>query len=368
VAQIFLSYSRTDLDAARVIAGSLATRGHHVWWDKNISGGAKFAAEIEQALNAADVVMVLWSAASVASPWVLDEAAEGRDTGRLLPVALDNCKPPLGFRQYQTIAVPGAPPDAAIDEIHNAIAARSAAEPSAAVDKPSIDPNGVEAHCARALQLEEQGRFDEAQREIDSALGVEPDSVIANREAARLLYLQGRARDAISFAEKAVAAAKSEHESAALLISCYRATNNDAGMKRAAELALSRAEHLIAGGSATGTEFASAAKGLAALGHRDRARKWVRKARNMDPGNLPMHYDLAATLAAFLDDHDAAIDVLEPFVERASNRAQLQLIEADPDWDSLRDSRDFKSLAARARKRVEALEATAAPSPGIEIG
>jgi tetratricopeptide (TPR) repeat protein len=34
---------------------------------------------------------------------VRDEAAEGRDRGKLIPVALDAAKPPMGFRQFQTI-------------------------------------------------------------------------------------------------------------------------------------------------------------------------------------------------------------------------------------------------------------------------
>ena len=32
-----------------------------------------------------------------------DEAAAGRDTGRLVPVTLDGTAAPLGFRQFQTI-------------------------------------------------------------------------------------------------------------------------------------------------------------------------------------------------------------------------------------------------------------------------
>jgi TolB-like protein/Tfp pilus assembly protein PilF len=34
---------------------------------------------------------------------VQDEAAEGRDTGKLIPIMLDGNRPPLGFRQFQTI-------------------------------------------------------------------------------------------------------------------------------------------------------------------------------------------------------------------------------------------------------------------------
>ena len=39
----------------------------------------------------------------IESAWVQDEAAEGLEGSRLVPVALDGIKPPLGFRQYHTM-------------------------------------------------------------------------------------------------------------------------------------------------------------------------------------------------------------------------------------------------------------------------
>ena len=107
MAAVFLSYDRRDSKRARTIAGSLEKSGHSVWWDLHVRGGAQFGKVIEEALKRADVVVVLWSSNSVESAWVRDEAAVGRDTGRLIPVALDKTEPPLGFRQYQTIDLMG---------------------------------------------------------------------------------------------------------------------------------------------------------------------------------------------------------------------------------------------------------------------
>ena len=361
MAQIFLSYSRRDADAAKALASGLSARGHEVWWDKNISGGSEFAAEIEQALNAADIVMVLWSSVAVKSPWVLDEAAEGRDTGRLLPIALDDCKPPLGFRQYQTIFVVRTRPEAAIEDILQALVRKTAGRDAALTfdqQAPPIDPDSAEAHCATARQLAEAGKHDEAQGEIELALSIDPNAGEANAQAARLIYAQGRAADAIGYCERAVATMKYDHECASLLISCHQAVQNGTALKQAAELTVARAEQAIASGLSMGPAFASGAKGLAAMGHLDRARKWLRKALNVDPGNLPMRYNVAATLAGYLNDGEAAIDVLEPFVEHVNDRTQLHLLETDPDWSPIAQSRGFQSLLARARKRVEALEAT----------
>jgi len=103
MASVFLSYSRDDTDRARPLAAALEKAGHSVWWDLNVRSGAQFSKVIEEALKAADAVVVLWSMHSVDSPWVRDEAAAGRDSGRLVPVTVDGTEPPLGFRQFQTI-------------------------------------------------------------------------------------------------------------------------------------------------------------------------------------------------------------------------------------------------------------------------
>lgn len=103
MAGVFLSYDHDNAAKARSIALALEKAGHSVWWDLHVRSGSQFSKVIEESLNAADVVVVLWSKHAVDSAWVRDEAAFGRDTGRLVPVTLDGTEPPLGFRQFQTI-------------------------------------------------------------------------------------------------------------------------------------------------------------------------------------------------------------------------------------------------------------------------
>ncbi|MET0656261.1 MAG: TIR domain-containing protein [Pseudoxanthomonas sp.] len=111
---MFLSYSRADQAVARQLAQALEQAGMQVWWDTLIEGGAAFARSIEAALSASDAVIVLWSKNSIASDWVLDEAARGRDMKKLVPLSIDGTEPPLGFRQYQSITL--APAQSRIDE------------------------------------------------------------------------------------------------------------------------------------------------------------------------------------------------------------------------------------------------------------
>ena len=94
MSRVFLSYAREDIDAARELAEQIAHAGHDVWWDRHLHGGSRFVAEIDKALKDAEAVVVLWTAASVESAWVQDEAAEGRDKGRLVPASLGSAKPP----------------------------------------------------------------------------------------------------------------------------------------------------------------------------------------------------------------------------------------------------------------------------------
>lgn len=107
MSQVFVSYSHRDTGRAKAIAKALQTAGHEVWWDGDIRGGTRFGKEIDQALSKADAVVVLWSSSSIESAWVQDEAAEGRDSDRLVPILINDCKPPLGFRQYQSIDLTG---------------------------------------------------------------------------------------------------------------------------------------------------------------------------------------------------------------------------------------------------------------------
>jgi TolB-like protein/Flp pilus assembly protein TadD len=100
---IFLSYARADYGPAGKLIKALQGAGFNVWWDSLIEGGATFAKSIETALANCNAVVVVWSASSVESDWVRDEAAKGRDSRKLVPVTLDGTAPPLGFGQYHAI-------------------------------------------------------------------------------------------------------------------------------------------------------------------------------------------------------------------------------------------------------------------------
>jgi hypothetical protein len=105
MADIFISYGREDRDHADRVAAVLERQGWSVWWDRKVLGGDTFGRTIERAMDDARCIIVLWSASSVESGWVKDEAAEGARRNVLVPVLIGDVEIPLGFRQIHAVAL-----------------------------------------------------------------------------------------------------------------------------------------------------------------------------------------------------------------------------------------------------------------------
>jgi hypothetical protein len=101
VANVFVSYARRDRERVVALVTALEHEGLSVWWDPNLVPGKRFRDIIARELDAADSVVVVWTAASIQSDYVQDEAEEARERGVLVPTLLEPVKPPAGFRQVQ---------------------------------------------------------------------------------------------------------------------------------------------------------------------------------------------------------------------------------------------------------------------------
>lgn len=104
---IFLSYTEQDRDTARQIAEVLGSAGWSVWWDRRIPAGETWRNVLEHALEEMRCMVVLWSAKSIESEWVYEEASEGRRQGKLVPVLIEKVRPPAGFREIQAADLTG---------------------------------------------------------------------------------------------------------------------------------------------------------------------------------------------------------------------------------------------------------------------
>lgn len=113
MSDIFLSYARDDETRARALAAALTRLGWSVWYDRALIPSEEFDERIEQELDAARCVIVIWSRASIKSKWVRAEAEAADNQGKLIPVAFDfGIVPPLRFRQlnYAKLSSPALEP------------------------------------------------------------------------------------------------------------------------------------------------------------------------------------------------------------------------------------------------------------------
>ena len=107
MADIFISYAREDRSRAELLAKSLKNQGWSVWWDRKIPAGKRFSEVIEEELNTARCVIVLWSIASIKSDFVQTEAAEGAERNILVPAIIDEVKIPFEFKRINAADLTG---------------------------------------------------------------------------------------------------------------------------------------------------------------------------------------------------------------------------------------------------------------------
>lgn len=101
MADVFVSYARGDQPLAERIARHLIGAGFTAWWDGDLLPHESFANVIQQEIQGARAVLVIWSETGARSQWVRAEAELARAEGKLIQVVVDLCTIPLPFNQYQ---------------------------------------------------------------------------------------------------------------------------------------------------------------------------------------------------------------------------------------------------------------------------
>ena len=116
MADVFVSYARSDKERVAPLVSALEAEGLSVWWDPAIAAGQQFDDQIEAEMNTARSVLAIWTPTSVASRWVRGESREAADRGILVPVRFDGARLPMDVRALHTIDLdnwgndPASPP------------------------------------------------------------------------------------------------------------------------------------------------------------------------------------------------------------------------------------------------------------------
>ena len=221
----------------------------------------------------------------------------------------------------------------------------------------ALNPDLAEAHAVKAYILLMKGDTDAASSEIDIALKLDPESYEANRSAGRLNYLLHRWKTAIHLYEKTVSLMETDVNSVGMLIGCYRALGDEAGVRRSAEFALSRAEAILARDQNNSSALVYGAYALASLGESERAKTRMNRALVVDPDNWDMRYNFACALNGHLKDKEAALEMLKPLFVKITSPL-LRYMKVDPDLESLQDDARYQALIAAAEARLAAIKGT----------
>ena len=107
VSKVFISYARTDALLAQRVAEGLRAAGFEVWRDDELPAHRSYAEVIEERLDAAKAVVVIWSQHSARSEWVQSEADRARNARKLVQLSVDGTALPMPFDRIQCADMAG---------------------------------------------------------------------------------------------------------------------------------------------------------------------------------------------------------------------------------------------------------------------
>jgi TIR domain-containing protein len=107
--QIFISYSRKDINFARKLAGDLEKAGYEVWWDlTDLRGGDDWPRVIPAAIESSQYVIVVLSPNSAISDWVEKEYTQALSLRKkIIPIMLANSRVPFALNTINYIDFSG---------------------------------------------------------------------------------------------------------------------------------------------------------------------------------------------------------------------------------------------------------------------
>jgi len=215
----------------------------------------------------------------------------------------------------------------------------------------ALNQDLAEAHAVKGYILLMKGDTDAAAAEIEIALQLEPESYEANRAAGRLHYILRDYATAARLFEKTISLMDADVNSMGMLIGCYKALGDDAGVRRAAGFALEHANAILARDPNNSSAVVYSAYALASLGEGERAKSRMSRALVIDPDNWDMRYNFACALNGHLKDKEAALEMLKPLFVKITGPL-LRYMKADPDLVSLQNDPRYQAMVTDAEAHL----------------
>jgi DNA/RNA endonuclease G (NUC1) len=118
MADVFISYARADQPVSAALCKLLESEGWDVWFDQELRAGERWERSLLGVLQEAKVVVVLWSAHALKSPWVAREAELALEADKLVPVVIDDTMPVAPFDAVEAALLRGWSGEPEHPELH----------------------------------------------------------------------------------------------------------------------------------------------------------------------------------------------------------------------------------------------------------
>jgi non-specific serine/threonine protein kinase len=204
-----------------------------------------------------------------------------------------------------------------------------------------LDSELAESHVSRGLAVSLNRRFDEARKEFEAAIRLDPDCFEAYYFFARACFTAGDAEQAASLYEKACALRPEDYQAQLLVAVLYSGLGRKAEAEGRFRNGLEMAEKHLELHPDDARALYLGANALCQLGERARSLDWAERALRIDSEEPTTLYNVACvySLQGRIDD---ALDCLEQAAQHGFR--QRSWVENDSDLAALRESPRFQAL------------------------
>jgi serine/threonine protein kinase/Flp pilus assembly protein TadD len=204
-----------------------------------------------------------------------------------------------------------------------------------------LDADLAEAHASRGLAVSLRKLYDEAAKEFETAIRLDPKLFEGYYFYARAGFAEGKMEEAARLYEQACKVNPDDYQAPSLLAMVYEGL----GRKADADACRNRSLRIIEKRLQLHPDDARAlymgAGGLTQIGERQKALEWARRALAIEPDDPGVLYNVACNYS-LLGRPEEAIECLEKAI--ANGFGFRQWIEHDSDLDPIRNHPRFQTL------------------------
>jgi serine/threonine protein kinase/Flp pilus assembly protein TadD len=204
-----------------------------------------------------------------------------------------------------------------------------------------LAPDLAEAHAARGLALTLSGRHEEANREFETAIRLDPKLYEGFFYYASGRFAEGKLEEAAKLFQQASVVRPEDYQAPAIGSMCYVALGREAEAQESFRRAARNAERHVEFNPDDPRALYLGAICWCRLGQREKGLEWGDRALSLDPGDAAVLYNVAC-LNAVEGQVSRALELLERAVQNGFGHREW--IENDADLVKLRNQPRYQAL------------------------